>query len=266
VLLAIGSQIARQVQLENVGLNAEAADAGNKIPLVFLPGLLCDAQVWQQQAVALSDIADPLIADLTLDDTIEDMAERTLALAPPRFALAALSMGGYVAFEMLRQAPERVSRLALFDTSAAPDDPARAAQRRAAMESLKHGKFVGVTKRLLPQLIHSSHLNSPVADEVQAMAARVGGEAFLRQQTAILGRPDSRPLLASIAVPTLIGVGDSDVLTPLAAASEIHRGIAHSSLHVFPNCGHLPALEAPGETSRLLRDWLMHSQGRGGNH
>ncbi|MDB5560858.1 MAG: Esterase lipase superfamily [Hyphomicrobiales bacterium] len=251
-------------------MNAEAARRGNKIALVLLPGLLCDAQVWQHQATALSDISDPCIADLTLDDAIQDMAERTLALAPPIFALAALSMGGYVAFEMLRQAPERVSRLALFDTSAAPDDPARAAQRRAGMDSLRHGKFVGVTKRLLPQLIHSSQLNSPVADEVRAMAARVGGAAFLRQQTAILGRPDSRPLLAGVTVPTLIGVGDSDLLTPPAAAREIHLGIAHSSLYVFPNCGHLPALEAPGETSRLLRNWLrsepVHAGIRGDNH
>jgi pimeloyl-ACP methyl ester carboxylesterase len=204
----------------------------DRTPLVFLPGLLCDERLWRDQVAALADIAEPSVADLTLDDGITAMAARALAGAPPgRFALAALSMGGYVAFEMLRQAPERITRLALLDTSAAPDSPERAGQRRAAMESLRHGRFLGVTTRMLPQLVHARHVQGPVGDEVRAMARRVGGAAFLRQQRAILGRPDSRPLLPSIGVPTLVAVGDSDVLTPAADAEEIHRGIAGSAIH-----------------------------------
>lgn len=226
------------------------------LPLVMLPGLLCDERLWSEQARALSDIADPLIADLTQDDSVTAMAARVLAAAPPRFALAALSMGGYVALEIMRQAPERVSRLALLATSAAPDSPERAATRRAAIESLKLGRFVGVTTRLLPQLVHASHVDGPVGQEVRDMAARVGGEAFLRQQTAILGRPDSRPTLATITVPTLVAVGDSDVLTPPAEAEDIHAGIAGSRLHLFQACGHLPPLEQPAAVSAQLRDWL----------
>ncbi|WCM94638.1 alpha/beta fold hydrolase [Acidovorax sp. NCPPB 2350] len=225
-------------------------------PLVFLPGLLCDERLWRDQALALSDIAEPFIADLTRDDSIAGMARRVLDMAPARFALSALSMGGYVAFEILRQAPGRVSRLALLDTSAAVDDAARAARRRAGIGSLRLGRFAGVTDRLLPQLIHASRVGGPVGDELKAMAARVGGEAFLRQQQAILGRADARPLLPDIRVPTLVAVGDGDVLTPPADALEIHRAIPASRFYVFRGCGHLPALELPEETADVLRSWL----------
>lgn len=236
-----------------------------RTPLLFLPGLLCDKRLWRDQAEALSDIAEPFIADLTRDDSIAAMAARALAAAPGRFALAALSMGGYVAFEILRQAPERVTRLALFDTSAGPDDAQRVAQRKAGIESLKIGRFVGVTTRLLPRLVHASHIAGPVGEDLKAMAARVGGEAFLRQQQAILGRPDSRPLLPGITVPTLVAVGDQDVLTPLEDALEIHHGIVGSHFHLFKACGHLPALERPEETSDVLRAWIArpaHAQAR----
>lgn len=227
-----------------------------RTPLILLPGLLCDERLWRDQAEALSDIAVPVIADLTQDDTIAGMARRTLDAAPEQFALAGLSMGGYVAFEILRQAPARVTRLALFDTSAAPDDAERIAQRKSGIESLKIGRFAGVTKRLLPRLVHKSQLNSAVGRELKAMAARVGGAAFLRQQQAILSRPDSRPTLAEIAIPTLVAVGDRDVLTPPADALKIHHAIRGSRFHLFTYCGHLPALEKPEETTGVLRDWL----------
>ena len=225
-------------------------------PVVFLPGLLCDATLWHAQVDRLADRVAPMVADLTLDASVADMARRTLAAAPPTFALAGLSMGGYVAFEIMRQAPERVTRLALLDTSAAPDTDDRARDRRAAIESLTLGRFLGVTDRLLPQLVHARHLDGPVAEQVKAMAARVGGPAFIRQQQAILGRPDSRPMLGAITVPTLVAVGDADVLTPPEDSAEIHAGIPGAALHVFADCGHLPALEQPEETTRLLRDWL----------
>jgi pimeloyl-ACP methyl ester carboxylesterase len=224
--------------------------------LVFLPGLLCDARLWRDQAEGLSDLAEPLIADLTLDDSVAAMAARVLAAAPERFALAGLSMGGYVAFEILRQAPQRVERLALLATSAAPDTPARAENRRRAMAALEVGRFLGVTQRMLPQLLHASRLDDPLGAEVKAMAGRVGGPAFLRQQRAILGRPDSCPLLPSIAMPTLVAVGDSDALTPPAESQAINAAIPGSRLHVFEACGHLPAMERPDETTALLRSWL----------
>lgn len=231
-----------------------------RIPLLLLPGLLNDEALWAAQIRDLGDIANAQVADLTLDDNVAAMAARALASAPPRFALAALSMGGYVALEMMRQAPERISRLALFDTSATADSPARAAQRRAAMDSLSLGRFVGVTGRLLPQLIHPDHVAGTVGEVVRAMAARVGGAAFLRQQQAILDRPDSTALLPKITVPTLVAVGDSDRLTPPADAHLIRDAIPGAAFHCFTRCGHLPPLEKPDETSAVLRAWLNRRQ------
>ncbi len=237
-------------------LRAKAQSQGMRAPAILLPGLLCDAALWRPQVEALADEMAAGIADLTLDETVADMAERALAVAPPRFALAGLSMGGYVALEIMRRAPQRVERLALFATSAAPDTPAQSAARKRYMESLKLGRFLGVGRKLLPRLVDRSHLSGPVGDTVRAMAERVGGEAFLRQQRAILTRPDSRPTLATIAVPTIVVVGDGDVLTPPAQSREIRDGIAGSTLHVLPACGHLPALERPHRVIGLMRDWL----------
>jgi len=165
-------------------------------------------------------------------------------------------MGGYVAFEMLRRAPERVSALALFDTSASLDSPERAAQRRAGLSSLAVGRFAGVTNRLLPQLIHRDLIDGPVGQSLKDMAARVGGAAFGQQQTAILNRRDPGPVLDGLSVPTIIAVGDSDVLTPPTEALDLNLRIRTSSFHVIRDCGHLPPLEQPAATMNLLRDFL----------
>jgi len=127
-------------------------------PIVFVPGLLCDDRIWRDQSLALADLAPTTIADVTQDDSIAGMVARLLAEAPPTFTLVGISMGGYVAFEVLRQAKERVTALALFDTSAAPDTPARAAERRATLKSIAVGQFAGVTDRLLPRLIDARHV------------------------------------------------------------------------------------------------------------
>lgn len=226
-------------------------------PIVFVPGLLCDQRLWRDQSAALADLAPSTIADVTLDDTVAGMAARLLSSAPPRFTLIALSMGGYMAFEVLRQAPERVQALALFDTSAAPDPPARSAERAATLNSLSTGRFVGVTDRLLPRLVDEQHLDGEVGRELKAMAQRVGGEAFVRQQTAILNRADSRPMLGGISIPTLVAVGDGDVLTPPQESVDMFRALPRPSFHLFHRCGHLPALEQPAETAQVLRRWLV---------
>lgn len=224
--------------------------------VLFLPGLLCDAELWAHQVEHLNDLVTPVVADLTRDDSIAAMAQRAAGGVQGRFVVVSLSMGGYVAFELLRTVAERIAGVALVDTTAAPDTPEKAAERRAGIASLAAGRFAGVTARLLPQLVHPDHIDGPVGAQVRAMAQRVGGEAYVRQQNAILGRPDSRPLLPRIDMPALVVVGAQDVLTPPAEARVMHEGIAGSTLHVIPDCGHLPPLERPDTTTALLRDWL----------
>jgi len=229
----------------------------NRIPLLLLPGLLCDERLWRAQIADLADITVCHVADLSQDDRLEAMAARALAAMPERFAVAALSMGGYVAFSLLRLAPERVSRLALFDTSARPDTEISARRRRGLMALAGTGRFRGIGPRLFPQLVHPDRRGDRLlAAEVVGMAERMGRAAFLRQQTALLHRPDFRGDLGGIQVQTLVVVGEADQLTPLDRAEEIARGIAGARLVVMPGCGHLPPMEQPDAVSALLREWL----------
>ncbi|MCO6415567.1 alpha/beta fold hydrolase [Siccirubricoccus sp. KC 17139] len=224
--------------------------------VLLLPGLLCDSALWEAQIAGLQGLARCQVADTLSDDSLAAMAARALAAAPPRFALAGLSMGGYLAFEILRQAPGRVTRLALLDTSARPDTEQQARRRRGLIGLARTGAFRGVTPRLLPQLVHPKHLDGPIGAAVMAMAERVGRDAFLRQQAAILGRKDSRPDLPGIAVPTLVAVGEADALTPPELATEMAEAIPGARLEVIPGCGHLPPMEEPAAVTALLEAWL----------
>lgn len=222
----------------------------------MLPGLLCNERLWQHQVENLNDICNPYVANLSLDNSVENMAKRILAEAPERFALAGLSMGGYVSFEIMRQAPERVICLALLDTMARLDEPERLQKRKGLLRITEEGRFLGVTPRLLPTLIYKDKLNTPVADEVMGMAASLGKEVFIRQQTAIINRPDSTATLSKIEVPTIVIVGEEDQLTPSTESMKMVRAIPDAILHLLPHCGHLPPLELPEATTALLRQWL----------
>ncbi len=226
------------------------------LPVILLPGLLCDRTLWQAQATTLSG-HDLYIPTLDQQDTIAALANQILATAPPLFALAGISMGGYVALEIMRQAPQRVNRLALFDTSARPDTPEQKERRQALITLSKMGKFKGVTPRLLPLLIHPSRLDDPaVTTPILTMGEHIGQAGFQRQQTAIIGRIDSRPFLPAITCPTLIAVGAEDQLSPPDIAQEMASLIPHNHLAIIPHCGHLPPLEQPAITNQLLQDWL----------
>lgn len=228
-----------------------------KTPLVLLPGLLCDAALWHGQVAGLADVADSWVADLTRDDSFVTMARRVLQAAPAKFALAGLSMGGYCAFEVMRQAPERVLRLALLDTGARADTPEQTSRRRGLIELAEKGEFKGVTPRLLPLLVHPDRLKEKdLVGEVMAMAERIGKDAFLRQQRAIMGRVDSRPSLANIKCPTLVLCGRHDLLTPPALAEEIAAGIPGARLDLIDHCGHLSTMERPEAVTAELRQWL----------
>jgi pimeloyl-ACP methyl ester carboxylesterase len=230
----------------------------NRPSLVLIPGLLCDATLWRAQIEDLADMAQPWVADVTGDDSIAAMAQRVLAEAPPgRFTLAGLSMGGYVAQAIMRAAPDRVARLALLDTSARADTAEQSARRRGLIELAEKGEFQGVTPRLLPVFLHPDRLSDkPLTDAVMAMTARVGKDAFLRQQRAIIGRIDNRPNLPAISCPTLVLCGREDQLTPLAGHEEIASLIPGARLEVIEECGHLSTMERPWEVSVALRQWL----------
>lgn len=228
--------------------------------LLLLPGLLCDERLWRDQVSGLAEIADIAIADMTRDDSVAGMAARAIAMLDARgsgaFAVCGLSMGGYVAIEVWRQATSRVTRLALLDTSARADTEAQTRRRRGLMALTRTGQFKGVTPRLLPSLIHPDRLGTPLADEVRAMAERIGREAFLRQQQAIMTRPDSRADLLRVGVPTLVGVGAEDILTPPELAEEMAALIPGATLVRFAGSGHLPTMEVPEAVNAALRDWL----------
>lgn len=228
-----------------------------RTPLALLPGLLCDARLWQPQVEALAGLAAPWVADFTTQDSIGAMAESVLAAMPERFALAGLSMGGYVAQEVLRQAPERVLKLALLDTKADPDTEEQTARRRGLIELAEKGEFKGVTPRLLPLLIHEERLeDEPLVATVLGMAEAVGKAAFLRQQQAILTRPDFLPGLVRIACPTLVLCGRQDALTPVDKHMAMAAGIRDARLVVIEDCGHLATLERPEAVNAALKDWL----------
>ncbi len=229
-----------------------------KTQVVFLPGLLCDSQLWQPQVVGLGPSIEPWVADFRRDDSIAGMAKSALAEAPfPKFALAGLSMGGYVALEVMRQAPERIERLALLDTQARPEAPEARERRLALMALAEKGEFMGVTDRLMPLLVHGSRMaDAPLVELIKDMARNIGKEAFLRQQKAIMERPDSRDSLLKIRCPTLVLCGEHDLLTPRDRHEEIAAAIRGSTLVVVPGCGHMSTLEKPMEVNRALSAWL----------
>ena len=232
-----------------------------KHPLVLLPGLLCDAALWHHQTAYLTELAEITVADFTNDDSIGGMAETALAKAPERFALAGLSMGGYVALEIMRRAPERVTRLALLDTSARGEIETQTQRRRELMRMSMDGKFSEVTPLLLPFLIHPDRQGErELTSAITKMADHVGPDGFLRQQTAIMGRPDSRDDLGRIKCPTLILCGRQDALTPVEVHEEMAAGIPDARLVIIEESGHMTAMERPQAVTALLRDWLLYSR------
>jgi pimeloyl-ACP methyl ester carboxylesterase len=228
-----------------------------KTPLILLPGQLCDAALWRAQTDALGDIAEMTVADLTHHDTVEAMAARVLADAPPYFAVAGLSLGGYVAFEIVRRAPGRVTHLALMNTSARADAEEQANKRERSVRAARIGTFKGVTPRFLPTIIHPDNAADPVmARIVLEMTERVGRVAFEQQQNAAMTRPDCLSLLRSIACPALVIGGHDDRVTPPVLQTEIAVGIRDARLEILDRCGHLAPIEQAEAVNRLMRAWL----------
>jgi pimeloyl-ACP methyl ester carboxylesterase len=227
------------------------------MPLVLVPGLLCSARLFAPQIAALWPHGPIMVAHHRRAQSMDEIADHILADAPPKFALAGLSMGGYIAFAMLRRAPDRIAKLALLDTSARADTPEQTAARERLIGMAKAGQLADVVALLTPRFLHPSrHRDEALRGIVWQMAEETGSEAFMRQQRAIMSRPDSRPLLRAIRCPTLVLVGDGDELTPPALAEEIAAGIPGAHLEVVPDCGHLSTIERPNEVNAALGAWL----------
>ena len=231
--------------------------AERKPCLLLLPGLLLDARLWRHQVAGLSDISLPLVADLTGADSMAMLASQALSQVPvERFVLAGLSMGGYVALEMMRQAPERVDALALLDTTARPDT-AEASDNRCRLMARAESDFEEVVDTLLHRYVHPARVTDPqIAGIVADMGRDLGRDVFLRQQRAIIDRIDSRPFLPRIRCPTLVLCGRDDAVAPVEVHEEMADAIPGAGLIVVEHCGHLSPLERPRPVTKALRAWL----------
>ncbi|MEJ6022229.1 alpha/beta fold hydrolase [Ramlibacter sp. PS4R-6] len=229
----------------------------SQTPIVLVPGLLCAAELFAPQVPALWPHGPVHIASTLQGDTIAEIASAILASAPPRFALAGLSMGGYISMEIMRQAPARVTKLALLDTSARPDTPEQSEFRRTLIARTKAGEFEAVFEQTLGAFLRPAVWNDPQLQQVwRRMALTTGADAYCRHLEAIIARIDSRPSLARVAVPTLVVVGELDPLTPPERAREIAGLIAGARLVEVPQCGHGSTLDQPGVVTRELVQWL----------
>ena len=230
----------------------------SKQNLVLIPGLVCDEQVWRHQAEFLSDIAEIIIPPVVKSSTMSGLAEEVLAISAETFAVAGFSMGGYVAMEMYRQAPERISRLALLDTTARDDTKIKAAARISAIQACEDGKFENVIDGMISILLHPVHQQTPLSEIVSRMAGRVGSEAFVRRHRAMQSRQDSRDLISSCNIPVRAICGRQDAMCSVEEHEEIANLAKYGRLSVIEECGHMTILERPHAATALLRDWLIY--------
>lgn len=227
--------------------------------LVLIPGLGSDAAVWSRTINALGDDVRCRVGDTLQDNSLVGMARRILAEAPPSFDLAGLSMGGMVAFEIMRLAPHRVTGLAIVGSNAFPDTPEQAQQRLRTVAAVRAGvNLHAAGEASLAWLIHPD-ADTDVRKEIVDMGVRVGADTYARQIEAVLHRPDQRPVLATIEVPTFVIAGADDAMIPASCAQAIAASIRNATLRTIPACGHLPPIEKPHATAQLLRELLART-------
>lgn len=223
---------------------------------LLVPGLNCDARVYAGVAQALWPAGSVAIANHRVAGRMEEIARAMLADAPPQFGLVGFSMGGYLAFEILRQAPERVTKLALLDTNARADSQEATANRRRMIALARKGRFIEAIDQTFPKAVHVDNKdNADLYAIHRGMAEANGPQMYEAHQEAIIGRPDSRAELGAIRVPTLIVVGEGDQITPPDMAEEMEAGIAGSVLKRIPRAGHMALLEQPELVHDALRVW-----------
>lgn len=225
--------------------------------LVMLPGLLLDRRLFAPQIAALGQAVEVSAPELWHFDQIGAAAAAVLEQAPATFALAGLSLGGYVAFEIMRQAPQRVTRLALLNTRAGPDDDQTRAGRERQMSEAAGGEFEKVIEELHPHwLLPERVADHGLREQLREMARAVGPDGFAREQKIIMSRPDSRAGLPAIRCPTLVLCGRQDQVTPPERHDEVAALIPDATLVVVPHCGHLSPIEQPDAVTAQLKAWL----------
>ncbi|KXF82995.1 alpha/beta fold hydrolase [Enterovibrio coralii] len=226
-------------------------------PLVLLPGMMCDERLFAHQIKSLQDERDVLVMDISGHDTMDALASDILSKAPEQFALAGLSMGGIVAMEVLRQAPERITRLALMDTNPRAELEEVKEGRKLHLERTANGEMLGVMKELMiPKYVHRDIPRPDIEQLCMEMAIDLGDTCFVNQSLALRDRPDQQETLRTVSVPTLILMGEDDQLCPRDRHDTMKSLIPHADFMVIPLAGHLPTLERPEATTRALDAWL----------
>jgi len=231
----------------------------DKPTLVLIHGLFDDPAMWEPQVRHLSRYAKVVVPEILEQETVEQAAHDVLASVEGPMAVVGFSMGGYVLWEMLRQAPERISRICLLDTGARADLPEKAEERHRVMAIAESGKYEAFVRDIVPNALHTSRANDTALIETLVdMALRIGPEAFCRQQRIIMNRPDSRGDMAGVGCPALIICGCEDVVTPLELSQEMAAGIPGARLVVIEECNHYASMERPWTVSALLQQWLNY--------
>jgi pimeloyl-ACP methyl ester carboxylesterase len=226
------------------------------LPLVLLPGMMCDGRLFAPQIAALGRRA-VMVAPVTEHDSVQALAAAILAHAPPRFALAGLSMGGIVAMEVLRQAPKRVARLALLDTNPLAETPEVQARRGPQIARALAGGLGHVMRdEMKPNYLAPGTGQGALLDLCLAMALDLGPQVFERQSLALRDRPDQQAVLRGFGGPALVLMGEHDRLCPRIRHDLMHALMPQSRLVIVPGAGHLPTLENPTATNVALRRWL----------
>jgi len=226
-------------------------------PVVLLPGMMCDSRLFASQITAFSPERPVMVMPLTGGRTMAELAKRVLEHSPPRFALAGLSMGGIVAMEVIRQAPGRITRLALMDTNPLADPPELAPVRESQVRRVKNGGLRAVMRdEMKPRYLADGPDCQSILDLCMEMAETLGPSAFVDQSRAIQTRTDQCETLQSVSAPTLVLCGEQERLCPVSRHELMHELISGSRLIVIPDAGHLPTLEQPERTSEALQEWL----------
>ncbi|WP_164659958.1 alpha/beta fold hydrolase [Tropicibacter sp. Alg240-R139] len=229
-------------------------------PLVLLPGMMCDARLYAHQLLKLGRDRAVMVAPIHMGERIEEIASDLLDQLPQRFALAGLSMGGIVAMEIFRRAPDRITRLCLMDTDAQADTPQIAAAREPMIVGAKAGRLDEVMRQAMrPEFLAPNSNRMQILEQVYAMARDMGEDVFVRQSRALQRRPDHQGTLRKIKVPTLVMCGEHDGLTPVKRHSFMAELIPTAELQVIEGAGHLPTLEAPDVVTHALTQWLERS-------